>query len=101
MDIIEVERELLGRILVSMRSGKLSLEKAKELARVFVGSLPADEEVLCGILDNLADQYQEARAVYIKYAIPYKEEKRKQKIVVATGYVRRGDVESALKIIKE
>ncbi|MBI2034199.1 MAG: PQQ-dependent sugar dehydrogenase [Candidatus Levybacteria bacterium] len=107
MDIVTVERELLGRMLVGMRSGKLPLPQAKKMAKIFVASLPAvsdsaaAQEALCGVLDNLADQYQEARAVYVKYAIPYKEEKRREKIDVVTAYMRKGDIEKALKVIKE
>ena len=101
MYIIEVERELLGRILVGMKNGSLSIAKARLLAKAFVDGLPLDDDGLCRMLDSLADEYREARVVYIKYAIPYKEEKRKQKIAVVTGYVRRGDVENALKVLKK
>lgn len=100
MDIKAAERELLARILVSMKNGRLSAVKAKQLAKQIVDHLPIDEDGLCEILDLLADQYQEARVVYIKYAIPYREEKRRVKIAQATGYLREGDVEKALKIIK-
>ncbi len=61
----------------------------------------ADEDAFCEILDSLAEQYQEARAVYVKNVIPYKEEKRREKIAVVTACIRKGDVEKALKVVKE
>ena len=100
MDIKAAERELLARILVSMKDGSMPIAKAKQLAKEFVYCLPADEDSLCRILDNLADQYQEARAVYISYAIPYKEQKRREKVEMVTAYIRKGDVEKALQVAR-
>lgn len=97
----DVERDLLFHIILNMRHRKISVGEAQHLAQEFLALLPAkDKEELLSKLGELGKTYIEAQQVYIKYAGPYKEEKRQQTLTVMRDFIKKGKIEQAIAAAK-
>lgn len=98
----DLERDLLFQIILNMRHRKISVSEAQRLAQEFLTLLPAiDKEELFNKLHDLGEKYPEARAVYVKHAVPLSEEQRQQTLSTMLAHVRNGNIEQAIAIAKE
>lgn len=97
----QIEKELLERIIESMKSNTLPLEKAHELAKDFLAELPIeDKQDLLEKLRELAEKYPEARGVYVTYSKSEKEEERQRKLQQIAQQLHTGNFEDASKTMK-
>lgn len=100
--ISDFERDLLLRIILNLRHKEISLKRAKMLAREFLEILPIEQkEDFMKKMKELGKTYREVMDLYIKYAALYHED-RKQEVIAATQvFLRNGDIDNAISLIKE
>lgn len=97
----DVERDLLFQILRNMRRQEISLDEAQRLAQEFLSLLPVNDKYeLLKKLNELGQDYSEAEATYLKYALPLEEEKRTQALQSVTEHLRSGNIEQAIAAVK-
>lgn len=97
----DIERDLLFHIILNMRHRKISVGEAQHLAQEFLALLPAkDKEELLNKLSELAKTYIEVQQVYVKYAGPYTEEKRKETLAAVRDFIKKGKTEQAIAVAK-
>ncbi len=96
-----VKRDLLFHIILHMRHYKITMEDAQSLAKEFLETLPVSTiEGLLLSLHTLAKTYEQARIVYIKYALPYYEEQKRYILTSVPPLIQRGDIEKAIALLK-
>ncbi len=97
----DVKRDLMFYMISNMRKYELTMKDAKYLAKDFLSIFPVKTvEDLLTELYFLGQMYPEARAVFVKYAKPYYEAKSHYLLESAIAYVREGDLEKALSLLK-
>lgn len=98
----DVKRDLMFHTILNMRHYKLTVQDAQYLAQDFLAVLPAATiEDLLSKLYELGKNYEEARIVFIKYAVPYFEEKDQKVLLQAKSYIKQGNVDKALEVLKK
>ena len=96
-----IEKELVSHIIENLEGSKLSVEDAQKLAQEFLALLPfQDKHDLVKKLNALSHKYDEAKAVYLKFAGPIEEEERLKKIAQMAAHIKAGNVSSAIIIAK-
>lgn len=99
--IEDVKRDLMAQVILNMRHTRLSLSSAEDLAQDFLAIFPVvDVEELFNKLFVLTRDYKEVRKVFLKYAQPYFEEKRKFTLALMRKYVDKNEIENALSVAK-
>lgn len=97
----EVEKDLVDHIITNLEESKLTVEQAQALAKEFLALLPfQDKHDLVQKLNSLSEKYDEAKAVYVKYAGPVEEEERQRKITEMANHIKAGNIEEALAVAK-
>ncbi len=97
----DIKRDLMIEVIVDLKNTKLSIDQARELARDFLNILPPiNKEELLKKLGELGKVYKEVRAVFIKYARLYDDEKRWYSLEQAHTYLQEGNVYLALRAVK-
>lgn len=98
----DVKRDLMFYIILNLKRYKIMVQDAQYLAQDFLAVLPAATiEDLLSKLSVLGENYEEARIVFIKYAVPYLEEKDQKKLLQAKSYIKQGSVDKALEALKK
>lgn len=99
--VSDIKRDLLFYIILHIKHQELSLKGAQSLAKDFLAIFPIiDKNDMLNKMHQLGNKYPEARTVYIKYANPYYEEERQNKLKEALLHIRNGDVDKALHAAK-
>ena len=99
--VTDVEKELLAAIVKNLDAERMTEEQARALAREFIAFLPIqDQKDLLSKLYKLSKDHVEAKGVYLKYAKPYEENDRLQKIAQMSEHIKNGQIDNALKVAK-
>ena len=99
--ISEVERDLLFQIIINMKHKVISVGESRRLAQDYLALLPfSSKEDLIKNMNALGHKYPEARAVYLKYTIPYLDQEENKLITQMSQYLQNGNIEEALNIVK-
>lgn len=98
----DVKRDLMFHTILNMRHYKLTVKDAQYLAQDFLVVLPATtiEDLLLKLYE-LGKNYEEARIVFIKYAVEYYEQKEQKILHEARKCIKKGDIDKALEILKK
>ncbi len=98
----EVEKDLVAHIIDNLESSKLTVEEAQKLSQEFLALLPfKDKHDLVQKLNSLSVRYDEAKALYVKFAGPIEEEERQRKISAMATHIKAGNVEGAISVAKQ
>ena len=99
--IIDIQRELLSKLILSLNTMQTTMERAQSLAQEFLGRLPVNSrQEIISVLKTVCFKYPEVLDVYLKYANEYDQEKANLFYEQAASSARGGDVEKALSYIK-
>jgi hypothetical protein len=99
--VSDVEKELLNSIIKNLDENRMTKAEAQELAKEFLSLLPMqDKKDLLEKLFQLSKDHVEAKGVYLKYAAPYEEEQRLQKIALMSQHIQNGEIDNALNVAK-
>lgn len=99
--IRDVKRDLMFQVILNMRHFKLTQEDARYLAQDFLKIFPIQsEKELLDKLFQLGQKYIETRTVFIKYASSYYEKEKQRILQAIPPYLKNGDIEKALTIMK-
>jgi hypothetical protein len=97
----DIKRDILFKIILHLRRHEITLEEAKYLAQDFLAVFPAiSVEELLKSMSKLGENYKEARSVFIKYAVAYYEEQKKHLLTVVPPYIYKGDITTAVNLLK-
>lgn len=99
--VVEIEEDLFREIITRLEKSTISVEKAEQMAREFLSFLPIqDQKDLMKKLHELSIKNQEAQGIYLKYARPYEEQMRQEKIILMSKHIYEGNIEKALNVAK-
>lgn len=97
----DVQRDLLFELIMSMRHKLITVGGGRRLAKDFLALFPFQtKEEIIEKMKNLSEKYPEARAVYLKYAVPHINQTEKELIDKMSQHLQGGDIEKALNIAK-
>ena len=97
----EFEREMLIKIIIGLRYGKISNEQAQVLAKEYLNaSNEGTEEKILSRLFSLIEKYTDMLELYIQLANKYFSEKREQVLTMTREYLLAQEYELALKTLK-
>ena len=99
--VTDVEKELLQAIITNLKAELLTEEQAQQLAKEFLALLPMeDKRDLLDKLFKLSKSHVEAKGVYLKYAKPFEEEDRQNKLTLMSQHIQDGKIEHAINVAK-
>lgn len=99
--IKDVKREVLKHIILNLRHYELTTEEAQYLAQDLLAIFPVTTmDELFMKLNKLTKDYKEVRPVFIKYAKKYYEEQEKQVLQLVPPYIKNGEIEQAVTLMK-
>lgn len=97
----DVQRDLLFELIMSMRHKLITVGGARRLAKDFLALFPfATKEEIIEKMKNLSEKYPEARAVYLKYAVPHQNQIEKEMLDKISQHIQNGNIDGALNIAK-
>ena len=97
----KVETDLLNSIINNLKQNNINTDGAKKLAQDFLSLLPIqDKQDLLGKLQLLSTIHTQAQVIYLKYAKPYEEEERQEKLTLISNHLKNGQIDHALTISK-
>jgi len=105
MDIQEeldgVEDELAQIIIAHLEENKITPENAQQLAKDFLGVLPAkDHQDLLAKLKELGQKYPEVQEVYVKEASEHEEVTKDKVLNSMRDAIKLGNIDQALEVAK-
>ena len=99
--VIDVEKELLDEIMKRLDDNQMSPEQAQNLAKEFLSYLPIqDQKDLLDKLYKMSQENKEFQGIYLKYAQPYRENERHEKLKLMSEHIKNGKIEEALAVAK-
>ncbi|MEK7571291.1 MAG: hypothetical protein AAB553_03370 [Patescibacteria group bacterium] len=99
--VVDVEKDLLAEIMKNLRENTITPQDAQEVAKEFLALLPMqDKHDLLTKLRNLSTENREVTGVYLKYAKPFEDEERKEKLHLMSEHIKNGAIEEALAVAK-
>jgi hypothetical protein len=99
--VVDIEKELLTAIMQHLEDKTMTAEAAQTLAKEFIAFLPIqDKHDLLHKLQKLSDDNREAQGVYLKFAKPYEEEDRLNKLQLMSEHIKNGAIEDAIAVAK-
>lgn len=97
----DVQRDLLFELIMSMRHKLITVGGARRLAKDFLALLPLQtKEEVIEKMKNLSEKYPEARAVYLKYAVPHQNQVEKELLDQISEHIQSGNIDQALNVAK-
>ena len=97
----EVETDLLNIIINNLKQNSIDTDEARKLAREFLSLLPMeDKHDLLEKLRKLSTDHTQTQELYLKYAKPYEEEERQEKLALISKHLKNGQIDHALTISK-
>ena len=97
----DVEKDLLAAIIDSLKQNSLQVDQARALAREFLALLPMeDKRDLLDKLYKFSQEHSEVKDIYLKYAKPFEEEDRQQKLALMSEHIKNGRIEHAIAVAK-
>lgn len=97
----DVQRDLLFELIISMRHKLITVGGARRLAKDFLELFPFQtKEDFLEKMKILSEKYPEARAVYLKYAVPHVNQIEKELLDKISQHLQGGNIEQALNVAK-
>jgi hypothetical protein len=97
----QVERELLDAIVANLKDGTIDLDRAQLLSKEFLALIPFHDKLdLIQRLGVFSEKYQEAKAIYVKYAGKIEREDSQEKVSQMSQQIQNGNIEEAIHIAK-
>ena len=105
MDIQEevknVEQQLVDLIVRHLEADKIEVERAQKLAADFLGVLPvSDQKDLLAKLQELSQNYEEAKEVYVSELSRINEQNRQIALTQMRDHIKIGNIEQAITVAK-
>ena len=105
MDIQEevknVEQHLVDLIVKHLESNKIEVYRAQKLAAAFLGVLPVkDQRDLLVKLQELSQNYEEAKEVYVSELSRINEQNRDIALSQMRDHIKVGNIEQAITLAK-
>ncbi len=98
----DIERELMIKIIIGLRHGKISQSRAQKLAQEYLNLTNASNaDELFNNMSKIIERYSEILEVYIKTATEYFDQKREYVLSEARKYLQRSQYDHALIILKK
>lgn len=97
----QLEREMMVKIIIGLRHGKLSQEKAQVLAREYlaVTNTHSEEEMLSKLF-LLIERYAEMLDVYVKVASQFFADQKEKILLEARSLLAVQNYDAALSVLK-
>lgn len=97
----QLEREMMVKIIIGLRHGKLSQEKAQTLAREYlaVTNTHSEEEMLSKLF-LLIERYAEMLDVYVKVAAQFFAEQKERVLADTRTFLGVKNYDAALSVLK-
>src|SRR4051812_26084143 len=96
-----IERALLDEIIRNLDREQMTEEEAVKFAQEFLKIIPfQDKHDLLIKLGEFSKFHKEAKSVFIKFAAPIEDEKRKRKLAIMSEHIKQGQISKALLIAK-
>ncbi len=97
----DVQRDLLFEIIMSLRHKLITVGGGRRLAKDFLALFPIQtKEEIIEKMKNLSEKYPEARAVYLKYAVPHQDQIEKELLNQISQHIQSGNIDQALNVAK-
>ena len=91
-----LEKDLFDEIIIALKKGKLSKEKASLIAKEYLSFLPfTSKEDLLVKVHLLSIKYEEVIPVYLKIAAPINESSRQNALDQTRSFIRAGSYDKA------
>lgn len=106
MDIQEevknVEQQLVDLIVKHLEANKIEVDRAQKLAADFLGVLPVkDQKDLLFKLQELSQNYEEAKEVYVSELSRINEQNREIALSQMRDHIKVGNIEQAITVAKK
>jgi len=101
-EVESIKQELTEILVAKLKENKIEPDKARQFAADFLAVLPIrDQQDLLLKLKNLGQQYEDARAIYVRELGKFNEEARNQTLTQLHELIRQGNIDEALAIAKK
>lgn len=93
----DVERELMVKIIMGLRHGRISQRKAEILAQEYLQiSSVSNTDELFRQMSQLIEQYSEMLEVYLKTATEYFSQRKEELLNAGRYYMQQAQIENAV-----
>jgi hypothetical protein len=97
----DIERELMIKIIIGLRHGKITERKAEELAKEYMSlvSVQSTEELFRGLSQKI-EKHSEILEVYLKTATEYFGQKKDEYLQKGREYMKKSQYDHAVHALK-
>lgn len=100
-EVDRVEKELLELILTHLENNRIDADKAQQLAKDFLATLPVtDQKDLLEKLKNLSNTYEEAKELYVDELTKVSNQQRDVTLTQMRDAIQKGNIEHAITAAK-
>lgn len=101
-EVERIKQELTDIIVQKSQANKMDPNVAQKLAADFLAALPIkDQQDLILKLKNLGEQYEEARAIYVREFSKFEEERRHKALTQMHEHIQNGNIDAAIAVAKQ
>lgn len=99
--IKDVERDLVVKLVLGVKYGRIDLKEARNIAREFMAEHPyKNKEDLFEQLYIMSEKYNQVRKVYVKHVFEFEDEKRQNRLEIMRNYMKNNEYKNAVNVAK-